>query len=334
MSSQRTQLTADSDGTSTVEVGVIGVGSMGQNHARAYRQLSGTTLVGVTDLDGERAQRVADVNETEAFGLNELLEQVEAVTVSVPTSAHFETARTCLDAGVDVLVEKPFVDDIADGHRLVDIAEREDRVLQVGHIERFNPAVQAMFDVVDGFDVIASTARRVGPPVERPIDDGVIADLMIHDIDVVLALAGCRPSDVDAMAASDGQYATALLRFPNGLVCSLTASRVTQRRARELHITTDECQIAVDYLDQSVEIHRQSHPEYTQTDGQLRYRNECVVERPMVERGEPLKAELSAFTEAVRTRSSPQVTAQEGLHVLEVAEKIEAAAAADRWEGR
>jgi predicted dehydrogenase len=305
-----------------VDVGVVGVGSMGADHVRVYRQLPGVRLVGVVDADEERATEVARANGTRSTSLDHLCRDADAVSIAVPTAYHHETARDCIEAGVDVLVEKPFVEDLQNGLDLIRRAEAQDAVLQVGHIERFNPAVETVFELIDGFDVIAMTARRLGPPVDRAVTDGVILDLMIHDVDVVLALAGSKPESIAATGCREGRYANAQMRFPDGTVGALTASRVTQRRVRELEITTENCLVVVDYLDQSVRIHRRSSPEYRRRDGDLRYRNESVVERPLVESEEPLKRELSAFVGAVRERSRPRVTAEEALDVLEVVRTV------------
>ena len=296
---------------------------MGKHHARVYRQLTGSDLVGVVDLDRPRAQAVAGANGASEMDLSSLLDRVDAVSVAVPTSAHFEIDRECIEAGVDVLVEKPFVENIDEGQKLAAMAHDAGVVLQVGHIERFNPAVQTMLEVLDDGGFVASSARRLGPPANRPIEDGVIRDLMIHDLDIHLAMAESMPESIEAATCNGGEYATAILTFPNGRVSTLTASRITQRRIRELHITTNESQVSVDYLDQSVHIHRQSLPEYVQEDGNLRYRNNSVVEQPFVEREEPLKNQLESFLEASRTDSRPVVTAEDGLRVLTVATRIE-----------
>ncbi len=317
----RTLSTTHKDGDA-LPVGVIGVGSMGSNHARILSQLQGANLIGVNDVDQHRASDVALSNGTHALERSELLRSVDAVSVAVPTAYHYEVVKECIEAGVDVLVEKPFVDDIAKGKELARLARRNDIVLQVGHIERFNPAVQAVIDIVSDLELIAISTTRVGPPLSRVVSDDVVLDLMVHDLDIVLAIADEIPTTIDATGRRDGQYATAQLTFPDELVCTLTASRVTQRRMREMEITCDNCQITVDYLDQSVNIHRHASPEYTQNDGTIAYRNESVIERPLIETEEPLKRELSAFIEASRNDSTPVVTAEDGLRVLEVAIEI------------
>lgn len=304
-------------------VGVIGVGAMGAHHARVYRQMPETSLVGVVDRDSARAAEIAEQQDSVAMDIEEMIESADAVSIAVPTTQHAALVTRCMDAGVDVLVEKPFVDDLEEGRALAERASREDVVVQVGHIERFNPAVETVLELANDLDIVATSARRLGPPISRAINDGVILDLMIHDIDVIMALTGEAPNKIAAMGCRDGQHAHAQFAFSDGSISDLTASRLTQRRIRKLDITAVDCQVSVDYLDQSVHIHRRSHPEYTRDDGDLSYRNESVVERPIVESKEPLKRQLAAFIDTCRSRGEPPVSANEAVRVLEVIEEIE-----------
>jgi len=304
--------------------GVIGVGTMGRHHARVYHELPSVELVGVYDVDRERAERVADDYDTAACSLDALLDAADAISIVVPTDYHAELARAAIDAGTNLLVEKPLVEDPGVGRELVREANDAGVVLQVGHVERFNPAVRALPDVLADREIIAVEARRLGPPFDgdREVRRGVVLDLMIHDLDVVRSVLGVEVETVDARSAVDGEYVTATLEYGDGTVGTFTASRVTQKKVRELSITTDECLVTVDYMEQTVRINRQSLPEYVETDGDLRYRRENVVERPTVENGEPLKSELSAFLDAVRTGSEPVVSGEAGLAALRTARRI------------
>ena len=304
-------------------VGVVGVGSMGRNHARVYRELADAELVGVADMDTEAAERVAREYGTTAYDTEGLLAAVDAVSVAVPTSAHAPVVDQCIDAGVDVLVEKPFVDDPSVGRDLAARADDAGIVLQVGHVERFNPAVRTLMRILPDLDVVAVDARRLGPPVDRSLDGSVVSDLMIHDIDVVNAVTDARPQTIGATGAADGDYATARCVYEDGTVASFTASRITRRKVRRLEITARECLVVVDYLSQTVEIHRSEVPEYVEDDGTVRHRTESVVERPFVETGEPLKAELGGFLTAISEGSAPIVTAADGLAALDLAGQIE-----------
>lgn len=309
-----------------IRVGVIGVGSMGQNHVRVYRELPVTELVGIHDVDMEQARSVADAFGTDALELDDLLDSIDAVSIAVPTQFHYDTARKCIESGVNVLVEKPLVEDLADGRALIDFADEQGVILQVGHIERFNPAVMTLMELLDDLEVIAIEARRLGPPLDREIDDTAVMDLMIHDLDIVLSILGEDAEEVHAAGARDSNYATATIQTPSGRIGQFTASRVTQQKVRELTITAESCRVIVDYIDQSIEITRQSLPEYVKQEG-FRYRHENIVEQVLVERREPLKNELSAFAEAVRTDSEPVVTGEDGLRALSLAREIDALAA-------
>jgi predicted dehydrogenase len=306
-----------------IRAGIIGAGSMGENHARVYSELQHVELAAVFDRDRDVAQRVAAEFGAETLPLDRLLDRCDVVTVAVPTHAHAEVASTCLDAGVHVLVEKPIAATTEEGRALARQADAADLVLQVGHIERFNPAVRMVQELIHDVDVISIEAERLGPPINRDAPGDVVFDLMIHDVDVVGALLDARPSSISAIGTGDGRYATASMEYGD-VVATLTASRVTQKKVRTLTVTARECLIEVDYLDQSVLIHRNSYPEYLTDDGQNRYRHESVIERPRIATGEPLRYELESFVEAARTGAEPVVTARDGIDALETIQAIDA----------
>lgn len=307
-------------------VGVIGVGSMGQHHARVYSEMAESTLIGVSDVDEHRADEIAERYGTSGYALESLLSAVEAVSIAVPTQYHYEIAKACLEHDVNVLIEKPFVDDFDAGIELIEAADDRGLVLQVGHIERFNPAVQQLVDIVPQLDIIAVEARRLGPDPGRVIDDSVVTDLMIHDIDIISSLLNSEVDSIQAAGNANGRYAAATLRYENDIVGSLTASRTTEQKVRELHITAEERFIKMNYLDQSIEIHRQSAPEYVTDDGAVRYRHESIVERLAVDNIEPLKNELQSFLEAISTSSEPVVSGEDGLQAMQIAQDIDAIA--------
>jgi len=305
-----------------VRAGVIGAGSMGRNHVRAYDELATAELAGVHDVDSERAERVASEYETRALSFAELLSAADVVTVAVPTEYHFQAVRECIDAGVDVLVEKPFVEHVDRGRSLLEYADERDVTVQVGQIERFNPAVRELFTLLPDVEIRAVEARRLGPPPDRAIDDSVVMDLMIHDIDLLLQILD-EPAEVAAASTGDGEYATATIRSESGAIGTLTASRVTQEKIRELVISGADRKIEVDFIDQSIEICRRSVPEYVRDTGSVNYRHETVVENLVVERHEPLKEELSSFISAVRGDEEPLVTGEDGLRAVELAQRID-----------
>ena len=311
----------------TVSVGVLGVGSMGRHHARVYQELGDADLVGVADVDAETAAEVAAAYDTQVRSPEDLVDAADAVSIAVPSQFHHEIGVRALRAGVHALIEKPLAPTEEEAESLVSAAADAGVQLHVGHIERFNPAVRTVAEFVDDLDLIAVDARRLGPPVdeERDVDDGVVLDLMTHDLDIVRSLVDAPVADVTASGSPDEQYVTATLAFDNDVVGSLTASRVTQRKVRELTLTAADCQVTLDYIDRSVRIHRRTRPEFFVNDGDLRYRSEQVVERPTVDNGEPLKNELSAFVEAVRDGSDPVVPGDDGVAALSLARRVQSA---------
>jgi len=314
----------DSD-TELLQAGVIGVGSMGRHHARIYSALPNVSLVGVHDANEKQAMAVATEYGTTPRTQAELLRRADVVSIAVPTPYHYETVRDALSTDTHVLVEKPYVEQTERGRELATLAEENDLRLQVGHIERFNPATRVLTEIVPDLDIVAVDIQRLGPPVDRDGNDSVVMDLMVHDIDILLSI---MDADIESIAATarDERHANVQFEFEDSSVGSLTASRLTQQKVRQLSVTATSCRVNVDFIDQSVEIHRRSFPEYVESDGDIRYRHESVVERPMVESGEPLKAEIGSFLDAVREGAEPIVTASDAIRVLSVAEQIEAKA--------
>ncbi|WP_254861444.1 Gfo/Idh/MocA family protein [Halovivax gelatinilyticus] len=308
--------------SATLDVGVIGVGSMGQHHARVYNELRNARLVGVSDVDAERAEEIADEYGTAAYSRDELLERVDAVSIVVPTRYHFETLEAALEADAAAFVEKPVLGTLEQADALRAMVDRIDLPVQVGHIERFNPAVTTLSQIIDDLDVVSVRAQRLGPPPARTIDDSAVMDLMIHDIDVVLSLLSESPHRVSGTGVDGNRHATALLEFDETMA-TLIASRKTQRKVRTLEITAENCFVELDYIDQSVEIHRNSVPEYVKENGGVRFTHESIVERPSVTNAEPLFEELSSFCQVVRDGGVPEVTVEDGLEALAVAQWIE-----------
>jgi len=223
-----------------LRAGVVGVGSMGRHHARVYDELNDVELVGVTDADPDRAEEIARQYDAAALDPDELLATADAISIAVPTEYHYEFATRAIDAGVHALVEKPLVETPSRGTDLLERARQEDVVLQVGHVERFNPAVRTLMDICVDLDVIAVEAQRLGPPINREIQDNAVFDLMIHDIDVILSLLDAPIESVSAFGAVENRHITANLEFADGVVSTLTASRVTQQKIRRLSITAEE----------------------------------------------------------------------------------------------
>lgn len=302
--------------------GVVGVGSMGVHHARVYGELPTVTLAGISDEDEAAAQAAATRFDTAATSYDQLLDDVDILSVAVPTQYHFDVATEAIDRGVHVLVEKPLVRDPEKGKILIERAADAGVTLQVGHVERFNPAVDVLQDVLAEREIVALAARRLGPPVDRELRDDVVLDLMIHDVDIATYLVDADVAGVSAVRADNDDYVDAQLEFADGTVCSLTASRVTQDRIRDLGVTARDCHVAVDYVDRSIEVHRHSDPRYRVDDGDLAYSHESVIERPAVDGDEPLKRELRSFVETVRNGHEPRVTGRDGLRAVTIAREI------------
>ncbi|MDS0281790.1 Gfo/Idh/MocA family oxidoreductase [Haloarcula onubensis] len=308
--------------TEPLSAGVVGVGSMGRHHARVYNEIQGVELAGIADADEETAAEVASTYGSAVYDLETLLDMVDLVSIAVPTRFHYDVASQAIEAGVSVLVEKPFVADAESGRDLIERAEDAGVTLQVGHIERFNPVVDVLEDVLANVEPIAASARRLGPPVSRDVKDDVVMDLMIHDIDIACSLFGDEVAGVTAIGACDGDYTDAQIEFDGGTLCSLTASRVTQERIRDLSVTARECHVNVDFMDQSVRIYRHSDPSYHTENGDVRYSQESIIERPAVDSDEPLKRELRSFVDCVRSGATPRTTGNDGLHAMLLADEI------------
>ena len=312
--------------TETTRTGVIGVGYMGWNHARLYSELPDVDFVGVADRDQKRAVQAAREFGAEPLPVEGLLDRVDAVSIAVPTQHHAGLVEACFDAGVHVLVEKPFVDDLQQGRALVERSEATGLTLQVGHVERFNPAVTTLAEIASHLDVIAFSTRRVGPGVDRQLTDSVALDLMIHDIDIVLSMVDSPLAGLTSASTSAGQHATAALQFESGVVADMTASRVTQREERSVEVVTESGSLIADCIDQTVEVHRSSSPVQESLNGHRLYQCDGVVERPRVQQADPLRRELESFVDAATHGTEPQVTGQAGLRAVEIAQRVEAAA--------
>ena len=306
-----------------IKIGVIGVGHMGRFHTRIYRELKGVSLVGVVDIDCRRAQKVASANRTDTFvDYRDILQQVEAVSITVPTSLHYEITRDCLNAGVDVLVEKPICRTVADAEELTALAAKNGRVLQVGHTERFNPAVVALKKLVDTPRFIES--HRIGPFPDRSTDVDVILDIMIHDIDIILSLVGCPVSEVRAvgipLASDHVDISNTRLEFENGCVANITSSRVSFKQMRKIRLFQKDTYLSLDFIKR--ELIRVTMDRSRKS---IIPRIPFKVSREKVKvdkRANPLKKQLEAFCSAVRNRTKPVVSGRDGTEALRVAVRI------------
>jgi UDP-N-acetylglucosamine 3-dehydrogenase len=307
-----------------VKVGIVGAGIMGSNHARVLRAVPHAEVTVVVDPEAEKGRRLADhIGATYEPEFEALAGQVDAAIVATPTETHADIAASLMEAGLDVLIEKPIAPTVEEAKDLVAIARKHDRILMVGHVERFNPAVLELVRHVDG--LIHIDVRRVGSFTPR-VTTGVVLDLMIHDVDLVSSLAGgelTMLSSLTRRVRTDSEdIATCVLSYASGVSATLTASRVSQAKQRQIELTQQANVVTADLLRQQVTIQRVEHAEYVSEQG-ARYRQSGVVEIPYLEhQGEPLLLEQQHFIDCVRNRTQPLVSGQEGLTALATALRI------------
>lgn len=298
------------------KVAVVGTGRFGRHHARVYHELPDAELVGVYDVDAARAAAVAKEYGCRAFErLEDLFGAVEAATVAVPTEKHAEVGERLMDAGIDVLVEKPMARSLAEADSLIAAAERRGRILQIGHLERFNPAVAAAREIVSVplfFEV-----HRLSVFTERSLDVDVVLDLMIHDLDIVLSLAGSEPEEIRAsgLAVLTPKFdiANVRLAFASGCVANFTASRVSFETVRKLRWFQPRQYISVDYARQDASV--------TSVD-MAGGRPKLSHQKLQPPRQEPLQLQLTDFLRNVRTRRSPGMDGNAGRRALRLAHRI------------
>jgi predicted dehydrogenase len=310
--------------TAPLRVAVVGVGHLGQHHARLLAAMEGVELVAVVDTKPGRAAAIAAQYGTDALlDAAALSGRVDAVTVAVPTGSHVAVALPFLERGVPVLVEKPLAASVAEADRLIEAAGRAGAMLAAGHTERFNPAVAAALPLVA--DPRFVEVHRLGTFPERSLDIDVIFDLMIHDLDLLLAAVGSDVVSVDAVGVHvltpRTDIANARLRFASGCIANLTASRISRERVRKARFFQHDSYVAIDFAAQEVEVYRLVPPAAPARPGE--------PGRPAIEGGkleigrdEPLRRELADFVEAVRARRPPAVTARAGRDALALATRI------------
>ena len=300
----------------TVRVGVVGVGALGQHHARVYAGLPGARLAGVYDVDPARAAEVAARHGVPVFSrLGELAGAVDAISIAVPTVDHHRVARTLLEAGKDVLVEKPMTARLEEAEDLIRLAREKGAILQVGHIERFNPAVETLRRAA--LEPRFIEVHRLSPFSPRSLDVDVVLDLMIHDLDIVLCLDGSGAVQIDAVGVpvltTKVDIANVRLRFASGLIANLTASRVSAEKVRKFRVFSPKTYISVDFAARSAQVYRLIQGE----EGP-----EIAGERTAAPDEEPLKRQLTAFVGSVQARSEPAVSGDDGLRALALAHTI------------
>lgn len=330
----------------SIRLGVVGTGSMGKNHARLFAEMPDAKFTAVLDANATTAAEMAGKYGAQAVGnIDDFIEHVDAATIATPTTTHFEIAKTLLEAGKHVLVEKPFTETPEQARELCDLAHRQGLVLQVGHIERFNPVMSALEARLTAPKFIEAT--RLSPYPGRSLDVGVVLDVMIHDLEIILHLVRSPWAHVDAVGvpilSKREDIANVRIRFENGCVANITASRISQEKVRKIRVFQPDAYLSLDYQRQEgylMRLGEEGEKESTLL-GKLfgaasggtivtEFAGKKIVREPVaIEKDEPLKRELVSFVECARAGAQPKVTGRQAMAALELAleitRKIEAA---------
>ena len=302
-----------------IRTAVIGVGYLGRFHAQKYAALPDSSLIAVVDARPDARDKVAaEVGCRAVADYREILGEVDAVSIATPTPLHFPLAQECLERGVHVLVEKPVTETPEQARALIAAAARHGRVLQVGHLERFNAAILALEGTLGTPRFIES--HRLAPFKERGTDVNVVLDLMIHDIDLIQSLVGAPIESIDAVGASvfsaGLDIANARIRYANGCVANTTASRVSMKMERKLRLFQDDAYVSIDLQQKVLTVVRKPPAGTPVTPGQV------VIEERSYEQGDALRLEIEAFLKAIREGRPPVVSGEDGLRALETAIRI------------
>jgi predicted dehydrogenase len=300
-----------------LRVGIVGMGHLGNYHLQKYLKMPDVKVVGVSDLIREKAQRGADVcNGKACLDYGDLIGQVDAASITVPTQAHYQTAKAFLAEGKDVLLEKPIAADCEEADELIALAESKNLILQIGFVERFNPAIIALGDVLH--NPLFIEIHRLHPFFERGTDVDVILDLMVHDLDILLHFVASPIRSLEAVGASvlsdKPDIANARLTFASGCVANITASRITTKTLQKIRFFCSDGYHAVDYAQREL----LSLKSYKGEDG----KSQIIENKIDIRQQDPLEEEIRSFVHAVRTRSKPVVSGREGRDVLELAMRI------------
>lgn len=309
-----------------IPVAVVGAGNMGSNHVRVYSELPEAHLVEVVEPNPDRAAELNDLTDAEILDSVSEIEQAAAASVAVPNNQHRKVATQLFERGLDLLIEKPLANTVEEASAIATAAEEHDAVLQVGHIERFNPAVEVLGEILGNEQIVSMESHRLGPFNEHLTDTDVVFDLMIHDLDVIDSLIDGTFETVNAVGATPRSpktdHASAVLKYDSGETASLTASHVTHGKVRKLTVTTIDAYITVKYQDQRLTIQRRGLGNTMTMSEQSGYRTETTRETPFVRTREPLKNELEHFLNCVRSRSTPRVDGTQAVQAVELSQAV------------
>tara|TARA_B100000519_G_scaffold153875_1_gene134968 strand:- start:63 stop:992 length:930 start_codon:yes stop_codon:yes gene_type:complete len=297
---------------SKLKCGVAGVGYLGQHHARLYREMEGVELAGIFETNEERAREIGGIYQCPVFSsLPELAKECDAVSVVVPTDKHFEVSIPLLEAGCHLLIEKPICANVEEASRILIAAREANALVQVGHVEHFNPVMSYLEEVVNRPQYI--TAERLAPYQPRGTEVGVVLDLMIHDIGVVMQLVNSDPIDVRSVGVAalskTEDIANARIEFANGCVANLNVSRVSSKKVREIRVFQSTGYLSLDFMNQT------GHHVAIGASG-------LDKSEVPIEKGEPLRLELESFAESVMNRKDPKVGGELGRTALDLAIQI------------
>lgn len=302
-----------------IRVGVIGVGHLGQHHARILSQLPGASLAGILDVNASRAKKFSQRYKTAATShLGDLLSQVDAVIIAVPTELHYHLTKECLKKSIHCLVEKPMTETVEQAEDLIILAKEKNVVLQVGHVERFNPAVREMARHVR--DPVFIEVNRLGPYVSRAAGTGVVLDLMIHDLDIILSLVRQPVIGLEALGTSllsnHEDIVKVTMKFSGGCRADLSASRISLKTFRKIRVFQRDAYLTLDYSDRSLRIYKKKVPE-------VRSLSDIRVIKPRIDKKEPLQAELEHFLLCVKQGRTSDVPGEHGRDALSLAWEIQ-----------
>ena len=305
-----------------VRAGVVGIGRMGEYHVGVLSEMQGVDIAGVVDVDSQRRKAIHDTFGASTYAdCMDLIGKVDVAVVAVPTNMHYPVAKQLLNNGIHVLLEKPCANDLNHARELFQLAQDKNLTLHIGHIERFNGAVQELHKIVE--TPIFVECKRMGPFTERIKDDGVVLDIMIHDIDIILNLIKSKVTTTHVLGASvfseKDDLVSAQLEFENGCIANIVASRASQNKIRTLSVTQKDSFVVLDYTDQEIYVHRKSSSEHQMSKGSLRYKQESLVERIFVHKDNPLKLELQHFVDCAKNGSPRNVAVNDELYSLEIA---------------
>ncbi len=301
-----------------VRVGLVGAGRMGQLHARLLSHNAAVEFVGIVDSDPTRSQPLAKKYRTQTFfQASELLDKTEAVVIAVPTQAHFTLGKLFLEKGIHCLIEKPIASNLAEAEDLIRLAEKKNVRLQVGHVERFNPAVMEAVRHIENPQFIE--VNRLGPYDPRVSGIGVVLDLMIHDLDIVLFLVGQPVTRVEAFGAKviseHEDIAKVRLHFANGCIADLSASRISIKKYRYIRVFQKNAYLSLDYAKPKLTLYR------TKT-GTLKSIRDVIISTPRLSKEEPIALELNHFLECIREGATPVVSGKHGRDALQLAKEV------------